>query len=64
MEVAVVLRSKKLEHLPRVGKNTSLPFIKAITKTNWFYVEEILKSIEDAITNKVVIKDEEFIKLL
>lgn len=31
----------KLEHFPRVGKNSSLLFVKAITNINWFYVEEL-----------------------
>ena len=41
----------KLEHLPRVGENISLPFIKAITNINWFYVEEIKHEFENTTQN-------------
>jgi len=41
----------KLEHLPRVGENISLPFVKALTNTNWFYVEEIQHEFQDTTQN-------------
>jgi hypothetical protein len=41
----------KLEHLPRVGENISLPFVKAITNINWFYVEEIQHEFQDTTQN-------------
>lgn len=41
----------KLEHLPRVGENISLPFVKAITNINWFYVEEIKHEFENMVQN-------------
>jgi hypothetical protein len=41
----------KLEHLPRVGENISLPFIKAITHINWFYVDEIQHEFQGTTQN-------------
>lgn len=41
----------KLEHLPRVGENISLPFVKAITNINWFYIEEIKHEFENTTQN-------------
>ena len=41
----------KLEHLARVGENISLPFVKAIINTNWFYVEEIQHEFQDTTQN-------------
>ena len=41
----------KLEHLPRVGENVSLPFIKATTNINWLYVEDIKHEFENTTQN-------------
>lgn len=41
----------KLEHLARVGENISLPFVKAITNINWFYVEEIQHEFQATTQN-------------
>ena len=41
----------KLEHLPRVIENVSLPFITATTNINWLYVEDIKHEFENTTQN-------------
>ena len=41
----------KLEYLPRVGENISLPFTKAAIGINWFFVEDIKHEFEDTTQN-------------